>query len=192
MRETCCLDVQRSEKIGDVVGGGLPIDSGIHREDDFFDPLFGDSLDEVGQVEIFRTDAVERRQGSAKYVIAGAQGAGALERPEIGAAFNNDEQFRIAPAVAADRARVATVDMAANRADGDAGARDRESVAERAEKFLALADEMQSGAAGRAWSEPRQARQKLDEPFDLRPANTFSHQRLSAPCCRREPCDKCK
>ena len=60
-------------------------------------------------------DAVERREHAAEDVVARPHRAGALERPEVGDVLDHDDDRRIAPGVAADRAGLGRVDVAAGR-----------------------------------------------------------------------------
>ncbi len=98
------------------------------------------------------------------------------ERPEIGDRFDDDEQLLVAALVAADRAGIAAIDIAADRTDDDFLTRTLQGVGKRREQLLALADADAGGAARRARPEPRQARQQLDEPLDFRPGDPLRHR----------------
>ena len=113
---------------------------------------------------------------AAEHVIARANRAGALQRPEIGDRLDDDEHIRVAPLIAADRAGIERIDIAAVRADEDLLARGLHRVGERRQQFLALADEMQRGAARRARAEARQARQQLDQALDFGAGDALGHR----------------
>ena len=113
-------------------------------------------------------------------MIARREGARALQRPKIGDSFDDDQQLPVAPSIAADRAWVARIDVAAFATDDNALARNLHRLGERPQQLLTLADQMQRGAARRARAEARQTRQQLDQALDLRPGDTFSHFRMAA------------
>ena len=69
--------------------------------------------------EILGADAVERRQRAAEHVVAAAKRAGAFERPEIGELLDDADRRAVAPRVAADRARLDRVEIAADRTGPD-------------------------------------------------------------------------
>ena len=52
---------------------------------------------------------------------------------------------------------------------------DAHRLGERPQKFLALADQVQRGAARRARAKARQARQQLNQSFDFGSGDAFSH-----------------
>jgi hypothetical protein len=108
-------------------------------------------------------------------MIFGAQDAGALQGPEIADRLDHDDHAGVPARVGADAAGIGRVDIAADRTGDDFFLGDAHGLGQRPEQFLALADEMQRGAARRARPEPGQARQQLDQPFDLRPGDAFRH-----------------
>ena len=82
---------------------GLAFDGGVHRQDHFLDAVLH-PLQQRRDVEPFRRDAVQRRQRPAQHMIAAAEHAGPLQRPEIGDILHHAEQMRIAARIAADGA----------------------------------------------------------------------------------------
>ena len=132
----------------------------------------------AGQVEIGRADAVERRQGAAEHVIARPRGARPLQRPKIADRFDDDQRRRVAPLIRADRAGIARVDIAADRAGQDALVSDAHRIGEGREQRFALADEVKRDAARRTRPQSRQAREKLNETLDFRPGDARRHPRL--------------
>ena len=132
------------------------------------------ALGQPGEIQIFRPDAVERRQHAAEHMILAAGRAGAFERPEIGDRLHHHQRGRVASRVAAERAGIARVDIAAGRADDDLVARDVHGVGERAQELLALADQMQRRAPRRTRPHARQLGQQLDQAGDFRALETHS------------------
>ena len=122
----------------------LAVDGGVDGEDHLPHVATRDALNEARQIEIRRADAIERRKRPAQHMIARVERRSALQRPEIGDGLDDDEQGRVAPLVAADRAGVKRVDIAADAADDDFFARGLHRLGERTKQLLALADEMQT------------------------------------------------
>jgi hypothetical protein len=121
--------------------------------------------------------AVERREHATEHVVERVHRARTLERPQIRHVLHDDEDGGVAPGIAADRARVGGVDVAAGRAHDDTLARDPQRIAERTEQLLALLDEMERGAPRRARPETRETGQELDQTLDFGAGNGLRHQR---------------
>ena len=138
--------------------------------------VLADAFDKARQVKFLRPDAVERRQHAAEHMIAAADRAGPLKRPEIADGFHHHDHMGVALGIGANRAGIAGVQIAAFRADHHAFAGDAHGVGERRQQRLAFADEMQRRPARRARAEPRQAGQQLHEPFDFRPNDRGRHR----------------
>ena len=117
MGETGRLHLKMREEVGDVMRCRLAIDGGIDREDHLAHLAVSDAGNQRFEVDVLRPDAVERRQRAAKNVVTGTDSAGAFERPKIGDGLDDDKHMRIAARVAADRAGIERVDIAAFRAD---------------------------------------------------------------------------
>src|ERR1700731_941391 len=136
----------------------LSVHRGIDGQDHLLDAIDRDPFNEAWEVQVLGTYAVERRQGSAQHMIARAENSGAFERPEIGHRLDDDERVAVAPLIPAQSARIAGIGIATGAAGHDFFARNPQSIGKRREKFLALAYQMQRGAARRAWAKPRQTR----------------------------------
>ncbi len=76
-------------------------------------------------------------------------------------------------------ARIDGVDVAAHGAHLHPLGGDRHRLGERGEEIVLLLDQMQRGAARRARSEARQAREKLDQALDLGAGGGTGHGFLS-------------
>ena len=81
----------------------------------------------------------------------------------------------VAARVAAHGARILRVEIAADAADGDLLHRALQRCRQRGHQQIALLDQMQRRAARGARPEPRQAREQLDQPLDLRSGNGRGH-----------------
>ncbi len=167
MREARHPHARGLQPLGDVMRGRLAVDRQVGRQDDLLDRPLLRALDELADIEVFRADAVERRQVAAEHVIAPLEGARAFQRPQVAHLLEHAEQGPVAPLVAADGAGVGGVDVAADRA-GPHGARDRvQRPDQRLHQHLALLQEVERRAAGRAGPKPWQPRQQLDQSLDI-------------------------
>src|SRR6185312_7365401 len=97
--------------------GGLAIDGGIERENDFAHLRLMGARDERVDTEILRADAIERRQRAAEHVIASTGGVRPLQRPEIGDVRNDHDDRAVAARIGAYGARILRIDIAASLAD---------------------------------------------------------------------------
>jgi hypothetical protein len=167
VREPRHLHIRILQQVGDVVGGGLPVDRRVEREDHLGHRRIVRARDQRIDGEVLRADAVERRQRAAEHVIARVDGMRALERPQVGDVGDHHDDRGLAARVGAHRARVLGVDVAAGPADLDLLERGCERLPERRHDLLALLDQKERSAARRARPEPGQARQQLDQAFDF-------------------------
>ena len=78
------LHAGAGQQVGDVVGGGLAVHRGIERQDDLLDLRCVGACHQGIDRKLLRTDAVERRQRAAQYVVAGVDDMGAFQCPQIG------------------------------------------------------------------------------------------------------------
>jgi hypothetical protein len=94
-------------------------------------------------------------------VEAAGEEARAVQRPEVGDFLDDAEQARVAARVRADRAGIDRVDIAADRADGEALVHPLQGAEQRRHRRLALLHQMQDRAAGGAWPEAGKPRERL-------------------------------
>ncbi len=69
MGEAGDIDLKMGQLVHDVVGRCLPLYGGVDRQNDFRKAFRPATVDQRGEIEILRADAVERRQGTAQDVI---------------------------------------------------------------------------------------------------------------------------
>ena len=156
------------QPVGDIVAGRLPLHRCVGRQDDLADCRIGSAADQRRDAQLVRADAVERREGAAKNVIAAPEGAGALHRPQITDLFDDAQERRVAARVGADAAGVGGIDIAAGAAGNDLGDRFGHRAGQRRHRPVLVLDHIEGGPAGAARAEARQFRQQLDQAFDLR------------------------
>ena len=75
-----------------------------------------DPAKQGGDIEILRTDTVERGKPAAEHMIAPREETRAVERPDIRDFLDHAQRARIAARIGANAARVAGIDIAACRA----------------------------------------------------------------------------
>ena len=102
LRDARDADAGVGERFGEIMAGGVAFDIGGEREDDFFDVLLWDALDELGDAEIFGADAVERGDAAAEDVELAAEGVGLFDAQDIDGAFDDAEESGVAARIVAD------------------------------------------------------------------------------------------
>ena len=90
------------EPFGDVMGGGLAFEGGVHGEHDLVDAALGDAADEAVDAEVLGADPLERRQAPAEHVVTAGEEARAVERPEVGDLLDHAQHLIVAAGVLAD------------------------------------------------------------------------------------------
>ena len=116
MRQLAETDGKSFKTLGNIMGGGLTFERGVHGENDLVDAPGRDAADQAVDGEVFRTDAIEGGETSAEDVVAAGEETRAVERPEVGDLFHHAQRLVVAARVGADRAGVGRVDIAAYRA----------------------------------------------------------------------------
>ena len=100
-------------------------------------------------------------------MIAAAEDAGALHRPEIADLLDHAQHRRIAARIGADAAGIGCIDIAAQAAGADLVDRFRHCAGERRHQLVLAFDHLERGPACAARAEARQLRQELDQPLDF-------------------------
>lgn len=180
MRQPGDFHAEIGQAICDVVGGCLPLYGRVDSDDEFADAADTDTLDQALDVQVFRPDAIQWRKRATENVISGVHRARALQRPEIGYIFNDDDDRLVAAIIRADRARINGIDIAAAGADFHLIVGLAHGVAQRSEKLLLLLDEVKSSTPCGTGSKSRHFCQKLDEFFDFGAGDSFCHLLLLA------------
>jgi hypothetical protein len=116
-----------------------------------------------------RRDAVERRKRAAEHVIAPLEDARAFQRPQVGDVFDHTDPAGVAPWIAAHRARVGRIEIAALAAGTDRRRRAGHGSGQRLEQAFAFFQQHQRSAARRTRPEPGQLGEQLNQTFDFRP-----------------------
>ena len=78
-----------SQRIGDIMGGGLAVDGGVQRQNYLARGLILHAAGEFGDAQLLGADGIKRRKRAAQDVIAALARAGPLHRPKIGDVFNH-------------------------------------------------------------------------------------------------------
>src|SRR5215468_9799138 len=86
---------------GEIVRRRLTLHGGVEGKQHLLD-RWGCPRDDPHDVELFRSDTVERREVAAEHVVEGVDHAGPLERPQIGDFLDHHDEAAIAPRILAD------------------------------------------------------------------------------------------
>ena len=119
--------------------------------------------DQALDAQLLGADPVERRERAAQHVIAAAEGAGRSSAQRSATSSTTQIDAVVAPRIAADRAGIDGIEIAADRARADRLGRPRQRRGQRLHQDFAPLDQMQRRAPRRARPEPRQFGQQLDQ-----------------------------
>jgi methionyl-tRNA formyltransferase len=150
-----------------IMSGRLPLQRGVHRQDDLVDIARFDAGDERVDGKVFGTDAFERGEAAAKNVKAAREQAGALQGPKVGDFLYHAERSLVAAEVGADRTRIGSVDIAAGRTGFESFIDGFQGGAQRTKRRLALLEQVEHGTARRTGAEAGKTRQRLGQGFDF-------------------------
>ena len=87
---------ERVQQGGDGMGGGFPLCRQIGRQDHFFQGGALNACHQAGQVDILRSDPVQRGEVSHENEIMALISQGLFHHQEIGGRFHHAQQARIA------------------------------------------------------------------------------------------------
>ncbi len=169
------------QPFGDVVGRGLALQRGVHRQHHFVHPALLHACQQLADGEVFGPHAVERREPAAQHMILAGEEPGAVERPEIGDFFHHADGFRIAPGIGADTAGIRRVDIAANRAFDQRLAHRRQRIEQLHQRRLAPLHQPQHRAPRRAGAKAGKPRQSAHQRLDLLRCHRAADRGRSAP-----------
>jgi hypothetical protein len=151
------------QAVGHVGGGRLAGHVRVRREHDFLHAVAFDAADQLVDAEMFRFDAVERRERAAEDVVEPAELAGALDGQEVDRLLDDTDHGVVPAGVATDRADVLLRQVAALHAEADTllDVFDRGGEGERL--VLRPLQQVEREAVRRARADARKARQLGDE-----------------------------
>ena len=112
--------------------------------DDHFLYVGVQSREQLLQLELIGTDAVQRRQRSMENVIAAAELARPLDGEQIGHRLDDAEQLRVALGIGADCARILRGEIAARRAQAHFAFERRERLGQLARVLRRRLEDMKS------------------------------------------------
>ena len=155
--------------------GGLSVHGCIQSQDYFSHIRVSRTLNKCSNVEVFGSNTVERRQGSADDVVFAPEGARTLHRPEIVDVLDRADDTAIPSRSGTDRAWADGVEIPAGGAGLHLGGSVRQGGGQRPQQLVALLEQVQCGAAGRTRTEPRQLGQEVDQAEDFRAGGAVNH-----------------
>ena len=125
--ETGNLGARPGELLGQIKGGGFPAGVGAKAENHFANLVLLGALEQGGNLQFIRSDAVKGGEQSAKDVITALEGSGAFEAEDVGRVFDNAKEGGVAVLVATNLAKPVFAKETALRAglDLDLGLLDR-------------------------------------------------------------------
>ena len=82
--------------------GGFAFDRGVGSDDDFFDVVGLDALNELRDVQLLGTDTIDRRYSATEYVIGALELVCPLKCDDIKRFFNNGDELFVASRVAVE------------------------------------------------------------------------------------------
>src|SRR5579871_30104 len=129
-------------------------------------------------------------------MIPSLEYAGTLECPQIGHILHHTERMAVAPGVAADRARIRRIEVAASPTHTDGGGSVAHGPAQWLKQRFAFLEQYERRAPGRTRAKPGQLREKLHQFFDFRSGGQRRHisdgaQQASPPFAGRNVIQSC-
>src|SRR5205085_9945793 len=106
---------ERTELLRDVERGRFSFDVRIRGDDHFAHAAAANALDQAGDVDVLRTDAAQRRERAEENVKDAFEVARLFDRGDVERFLDDADDGRIAPRVAADRARLDIRHVVADR-----------------------------------------------------------------------------
>ena len=80
-----------SNHLGQIVGGGLPLDIGPQGENHFLRAFLTETFEQFADAQMFRPDAIQRGEFPSQGMVASPENPGALERQDVGGCLNHTE-----------------------------------------------------------------------------------------------------
>jgi hypothetical protein len=96
------FEARSGEAFGEIKAGGVALNVGSQRDDDFLDRLPPQPLFQRSDMKVIRFDAIQRGDFSAEDVIFAAVGARFFDADDIDRPFHQADEGRIASRIGAD------------------------------------------------------------------------------------------
>src|SRR6266540_1831823 len=112
-------DPEGREQAREVHGGRLAFDVGVGGQDHLADAVGLDPGQQLADVQVVRSDPLDRADRAAEDVVAAAELARLLDRDQVARLLDHADQGGVAPRVPADAADVALGDIPADAAEMD-------------------------------------------------------------------------
>jgi len=151
----------------DIMGGGLPLQRGVHRQHHFIEAAVRHPTDQRLHRKIFRPNAIQRRKPAAKHMEAAGKQPGPIQRPKIGNLLHHAQQPGVTTVIAAYGAGIDSVDIAAGRTGGQCLVHPLQCMQQRGQRRLPPLEHMQHRAACRTRAKTGQPRQGLGQRIDF-------------------------
>src|SRR6185436_18040081 len=142
----------------EVERGRLALDGGVGGEDDLAHGVAAEALEQSADLEILRTDAVERRQRALQHVIPAAKATRAIDRDQIAGLLDHANDLRRALAVRADRTRIGLGEPVAGLAEARLLLQRLQRVGEAVRQAAVGPQDVEGQARGGLLADPRKLR----------------------------------
>src|SRR5215213_2333364 len=108
-----------AQHVGDVMGRRLARGRGVGRDHDLAHLALLDTSPQLGDLQVLRVDAVDRRQRPAEHVVEAAELVRPLDGDDVGGLLDDADHRPVAAVVLADRAARAFGEVEADLAEAD-------------------------------------------------------------------------
>src|SRR5262245_7829935 len=181
---------ERAQELGEVERGRLALDVGVGGEDHLAGAAAVETREQLADLQVFRTDAVERRERAEQHVVAAAVLSRALHRQKIVRLLDDAEHVAVTGGVGTDTAGILVGDVVAGLAGDDALLDADEGLRELAHLRGGTLEQEEGQPLGGLRSDARQPLERVDEacdwlgvvhrslepePRDLEPASELAH-----------------
>ena len=93
--------------------GGLALDGGVNRQNNFAHVFVGGPVDQLGDGQIFGPHTLDRRQRAAQHMIEPLPCPCPFQRPEIAHLLDDADDGAVAARIGTQGARIDGIDIAA-------------------------------------------------------------------------------
>ena len=111
--------VRRTRKLRQIVRRGFAFHGGVGGDDHFLDLAFAQALGQAIETELFRAQAIERRQTTQQHEVLAAKAGGLFDGGQFGGRLHHAQHLAIAAAAGAQVAHRRLAEIAAARAVAD-------------------------------------------------------------------------
>src|SRR5438105_5633424 len=165
LRDAGDAHAERLHQPGDVERRRFAFDGRVGGDDHFLDAVV-EARDQLLQLELIGSDAVERRERAVQHVVAAAELPGALDGEQIGHRLDYADHPPVALGVAAEGTRILGRQVATGRAETDLLPQRKQRLGELAGVLGWALQDVERQPLGRLLPDPGQLREQHGEAGD--------------------------